>query len=141
MPRRTLAGLSLVAVVALAGTSLVVGQAQAPGGSSGSVRMPTFEVDPTWPKLPNNWVIGDPSSIAVDRRDHVWILHRPRTVPAEKKERAAPPVLEFDNAGKFVRAWEDRRTSTSGRTPSTASMSTTRIACGLAATIRMLRSG
>jgi DNA-binding beta-propeller fold protein YncE len=67
--------------------------------------VPTFEVDPSWPKLPNNWVIGDPSSIAVDRSDNVWILHRPRTVPAEKKERAAPPVLEFDKNGKFLQAW------------------------------------
>ena len=31
---------------------------------------PAFEVDQTWPRLPNNWVIGDPSSIAVDRHDN-----------------------------------------------------------------------
>ena len=67
--------------------------------------MPVFEVDAMWPKLPNNWVMGDPSSIAVDRHDNVWILHRPRTVPAEKKDRAAPPVLEFDKNGKFLQAW------------------------------------
>jgi len=67
--------------------------------------MPVFEVDATWPRLPNNWVIGDPSSIAVDRHDNVWILHRPRTVPAEKKEHAAPPVLEFDKNGRFLQAW------------------------------------
>ena len=70
-----------------------------------SAPMPVFEVDATWPKLPNNWVMGDPSSIAVDRHDNVWILHRPRTVPAEKKEHAAPPVLEFDKNGKFLQAW------------------------------------
>jgi DNA-binding beta-propeller fold protein YncE len=67
--------------------------------------MPVFEVDATWPKLPNSWVIGDPSSIAVDRHDNVWILHRPRTVPAEKKNHAAPPVLEFDKNGTFLQAW------------------------------------
>src|SRR5258707_15757768 len=64
--------------------------------------VPTFEVDASWPKLPNNWVLGDPSSITVDRSDNVWILHRPRTVPADRKERAAPPVLEFDKNGKFI---------------------------------------
>jgi len=64
-----------------------------------------FEVDPAWPKLPNDWVMGDPSSIAVDRHDNVWILHRPHTVPAEKKDHAAPPVLEFDKNGKFLQAW------------------------------------
>ena len=67
--------------------------------------MPAFEVDATWPRLPNNWVMGDPSSIAVDRHDNIWILHRPRTVPAEKKDHAAPPVLEFDKNGKFLQAW------------------------------------
>jgi hypothetical protein len=73
--------------------------------STAAIAMPVFEVDATWPKLPNNWVIGDPSSIAVDRHDNVWILHRPRTVPAEKKDHAAPPVLEFDKHGKFLQAW------------------------------------
>jgi hypothetical protein len=74
-------------------------------GSAATVEMPMFEVDATWPRLPNNWVMGDPSSIAVDRHDNVWILHRPRTVPAEKKDHAAPPVLEFDKHGKFLQAW------------------------------------
>jgi hypothetical protein len=68
-------------------------------------RMPVFEVDASWPKLPNNWVLGIVSSVATDARDHVWILHRPRSVAENLKPRAAPPVLEFDAAGTFVRAW------------------------------------
>jgi hypothetical protein len=67
--------------------------------------VPLFEVDPAWPKLPNNWVMGLVSSVAVDQRNHVWILHRPRVVPADKRTFAAPPVLEFDAAGQFVQAW------------------------------------
>src|SRR5262245_9346073 len=67
-------------------------------------QVPTFQADPTWPpKLPNDWATGLVSSVAVDQRDHVWILHRPRTVPTDKK--AAPPVLEFDQTGKFVGGW------------------------------------
>ena len=69
------------------------------------VTVPTFQVDASWPQLPNRWVMGDPSSIAVDRHDHVWILHRPRTIPTERRTQAAPPVLEFDGAGKFVQGW------------------------------------
>jgi DNA-binding beta-propeller fold protein YncE len=53
--------------------------------------------------LPNNWVTGQGSAVAVDKHDHVWIFHRPRYVPADK--RAAPPVLEFDASGKFVQGW------------------------------------
>ena len=68
-------------------------------------RMPVFEVDAAWPKIPNEWALGVVSSVATDRRDHVWILHRPRTVPENLKAKAAPPVLEFDAGGRFVRAW------------------------------------
>jgi len=68
-------------------------------------RMPVFEVDATWPRLPNNWVMGQVPGVAVDRRDHVWILHRPRTVADDLKGRVAPPVLEFDQDGKFLAAW------------------------------------
>jgi hypothetical protein len=71
--------------------------------AAGSV--PLFDVDPAWPKLPNNWVMGLVSSVAVDQRDHVWILHRPRVVAADKRTSAAPAVLEFDAAGQFVQAW------------------------------------
>src|SRR5688572_2521251 len=77
--------------------------------------VPRFEVDPFWPKpLPNNWYAGAVSSIAVDSRDHVWIVQRPRTLEANerglelKNSRCcipAPPVLEFDPSGALVQAW------------------------------------
>ncbi len=67
--------------------------------------MPVFQVDSAWPRLPNNWVLGVVSAVAVDRRDHVWILHRPRTVQEAQKGRAAPPVLHFDAEGRFVNGW------------------------------------
>jgi DNA-binding beta-propeller fold protein YncE len=69
------------------------------------LKPPTFELDPTWPTMPNNWVLGEVSSIAVDSRDHIWVLHRPRSIPAEKRANAAPPVLEFDTAGKLLSSW------------------------------------
>ncbi|MEQ1760263.1 MAG: hypothetical protein ABL986_18250 [Vicinamibacterales bacterium] len=33
--------------------------------------IPTFEVDRTWPQVPSQWKLGDPSSIAIDARDNV----------------------------------------------------------------------
>ena len=66
--------------------------------------VPTFAVDPSWPTIPNDWVLGQVSSVTVDGRDHVWVLHRPRTVE-DGQGTAAPPVLEFDDAGMFIRAW------------------------------------
>lgn len=72
--------------------------------------VPLFELDPSWPRpLPNNWVLGMVASVAVDARDHVWILHRPGTVPAERpigeQGPVAPPVIEFDRSGNVMQAW------------------------------------
>ena len=80
---------------------------------------PTFEVDPFWPKaLPNQYLNGDPGGVYVDAQDHVWMIHRPKTIakdmgtvgdpknPAEAECcRPAPSVIEFDADGKFVQAW------------------------------------
>src|ERR1700692_2924622 len=44
---------------------------------------PSFVVDPGWPKtLPNNWIIGDIGGLFVDKRDHIWVYHRPRALAA-----------------------------------------------------------
>jgi DNA-binding beta-propeller fold protein YncE len=102
MKKKIIATLSVLAAGLVLSQAPLGREVQAQGAAAS---VPTFEVDAAWPKLPNNWVIGDPSSIAVDKHDNVWILHRPRTIPADKKDHAAPPVLEFDASGKFVQAW------------------------------------
>jgi hypothetical protein len=76
--------------------------AQSPGAAP---EAPKFQVDPSWPKIPNNWQFGQVASVSVDAQDHVWVLQRPGTLAPDEKGRAAPPVLEFDNAGNFVQAW------------------------------------
>ncbi|PYR31217.1 MAG: hypothetical protein DMF92_06105, partial [Acidobacteria bacterium] len=72
-------------------------------------QVPTFRVDPLWPKqLPNKWIVGAVAGVAVDKRDHVWITHRPSTLqPNETRSiwKAAPPVLEFDADGSLLSAW------------------------------------
>ena len=67
---------------------------------------PAYELDPSFPpELPNGWVMGVPTSVAVDARDHVWVLSRPRTVPEDQLANAAPAVMEFDAGGAFVQGW------------------------------------
>jgi hypothetical protein len=78
---------------------------------------PVYQVDPHWPKpLPNNWGIGQAAGIAVDRRDHVWVIHRPRSMTPDERGAAltpprseccipAPSVIEFDPDGNVVQAW------------------------------------
>ena len=91
---------ALVVVSALAG---VVGGAQ--DRSTVASGVPMFRVDPTWPRIPNNWQFGQVASVSIDEQDHVWVLQRPGTLSPEEKGRAAPPLLEFDAAGNFVQAW------------------------------------
>ncbi len=76
-------------------------------------RAPTFQVDPAWPKVPNQWILGQVAGLAVDARDHVWIIQRPwslatdeiATDPAAPCCHPAPPVMEFDSAGTYVQGW------------------------------------
>jgi hypothetical protein len=74
-----------------------------------SAMAPAYDVDPAWPKaLPNQWILGAVAGVAVDAQDHVWIVHRPSTLqPNETRSiwRAAPPVLEFDQAGNLLSSW------------------------------------
>ena len=91
---------------ALTAVSLVAGFARtAPAQQRSTLHAPSFQADPQWPTLPNNWVLGEVTSVSVDSHDHVWVLHRPRSIPAEKRAQAAPPVLEFDTAGKLLNSW------------------------------------
>jgi DNA-binding beta-propeller fold protein YncE len=97
--------LLLMAVIVLAAGAAAQNRATPP--TSGQA--PRYEVDPFWPKpLPNRWILGAVAGVAVDARDHVWIVHRPSTLqPNETRSiwRAAPPVLEFDPAGNLVSSW------------------------------------
>ncbi len=92
----------VVLAIAVGMSPKIIGRASAaPQAKVGKV--PVFEVDTEWPRLPNNWVLGNVSRVAVDQHDNVWLIHRPRTVATDKT--SAPPVVEFDASGKFVQAW------------------------------------
>lgn len=79
--------------------------------------VPQYEVDASWPgELPENWILGQVAGIAVDSNDHVWLVHRPRTITAHEAAAVqnpptadcctpAPSVVEFDADGRFVQAW------------------------------------
>src|SRR5215471_16358255 len=80
--------------------------AATPSGIAESLpKAPQFEVDVNWPQIPNNWVLGEVTSIAVDRNDHIWVLHVPQSIPEAQRANAAPPVLEFDGSGKLLTSW------------------------------------
>ena len=80
---------------------------------------PVFEVDRLWPMpLPNHWVYGSITGLAIDSRDHIFVTTRPASVAtgneaglmanpptAEYCCLAAPNVLEFDSAGALINSW------------------------------------
>jgi DNA-binding beta-propeller fold protein YncE len=88
-----------VAAIALAISLLV------PAVHAQQLKAPAFELDPKWPSIPNNWVLGEVTSISVDRNDHIWVLHVPQSIPEAQRANAAPPVLQFDAAGKLLTSW------------------------------------
>lgn len=94
----TAPSVSIVAAL-IAATALAAAPQQAP----------SYQVDAAWPKpLPNQWLVGAVAGVAIDAKDHVWIVHRPSTLqPNETRSiwKAAPPVLEFDPAGNLVSSW------------------------------------
>lgn len=88
-------------MICLSQARLVQSQSPAPAA------VPQFDVDPSWPKpLPNRWVLGPVSGIALDANDHVLVVQRNESPSiAAANGVAAPPVVEFDPSGGLVRAW------------------------------------
>jgi hypothetical protein len=87
------------------------------GNSARAQVVPRYKVDPSWPKvLPNNWIMSIPTGIAVDKHDHIWVLHRVRNLPADDIGASkdpptqeccipAPSVLVFDTKGNVINSW------------------------------------
>ena len=118
MKRNVAIGAGLLALLVALGLSQSVLQRTATAQAKGGVQAPRFEVDPMWPKpLPNHWVYGNVIGVGVDTKDHVYIIHRgagslePKEIyattnpPSSECCVPAPPVVEFDAEGNFVRAW------------------------------------
>ena len=114
--RDLLIGLTFVALIAALGLGQSLVDHTAVAQAQGGVEAPMFTVDPLWPQpLPNHWVIGTTIGIAIDPRDHVFIIHRPDSISAGEAPAAngnareccvpAPPILEFDPAGNLVGSW------------------------------------
>src|SRR5580704_9118986 len=94
------AGLIAVAITIAVSSAFISRALAAPQKSP---KVPVFEVDTSWPKLPNDWALGNVSKVTVDQHDNVWLIHRPHTAPEGKTP--APPVVELDANGNFVQAW------------------------------------
>jgi DNA-binding beta-propeller fold protein YncE len=101
---------SLLRAVALLGC--------ATAASAQARQAPRFEVDPMWPApMPNRWILGSATGVAVDSRDHIYVLNLMDSFNARTESGSgtnpptgecctpAPAVLEFDAAGKLLGNW------------------------------------
>src|SRR5689334_7283230 len=86
--------------------------------ASAPPQVPVFEVDPMWPQpLPNRWILGSSTGVAVDATDHVYVVHLTDSFNARTEIglstnpvtgeccAPAPNVLEFDASGSLVKSF------------------------------------
>ena len=85
MTRTRLAWLSVAALVL--GAHQFVAQATQSARTDGSLQVPQFQFDPTWPKqpFPNYEIIGNVIGLAIDAKEHVWVLNRPQMVTEQEQ--------------------------------------------------------
>ena len=119
-------GVVISALIALLGVSLT---GPLEGSQAAKPPLPTtkapvqaatnYQVEVLWPKpLPNHWILGSVTGVAVDAQDHIWVLHTASSATpntelgtgtnpptAEYCCKAAPPVLEFDAEGNLLSHW------------------------------------
>jgi sugar lactone lactonase YvrE len=83
-----------------------------------AAQAPMFEVDLMWPKpMPNRWILGSVVGVAVDSRDHIFVVNHAAnlntrteigadlTPPGGECCHAAPSVLEYDADGTLLGHW------------------------------------
>jgi hypothetical protein len=81
------------------------------------VPMPVFKADTSWPRLPDDLILGQLPGLSIAKDDTVWVLTRPNSLDATETGRdtdppitkaccSAPPhVMQFDQEGNLLRAW------------------------------------
>lgn len=82
-----------------------------------NVPMPLFQADASWPRLPEDMILGQSPGLAVDAQDTIWVLTRPNSLdPTESGLAQTPPialaccklpphVLRFDQDGNLLSGW------------------------------------
>jgi DNA-binding beta-propeller fold protein YncE len=94
----------------------IVGTGMSANAQTRKVPLPEFEVDPFWPKMPDKFLFGPVRGISLDSQENVWIVQDSNMMTKDQKGAdsnpplaeccvSAPPVIEFDNAGNYLKGW------------------------------------
>src|SRR5262245_36072853 len=117
MKRSLYMSATFLAILVMLGTGQSMFKKDTSAQGRGEVRTPNYKVDPLWPKpLPNHWVLGSVTGVAVDGQDHIWIVHQGADSLHNNEKGGvlkpltgccvpAPQVLEFDSTGTLVSHW------------------------------------
>jgi DNA-binding beta-propeller fold protein YncE len=88
--------------------------------SRAQTRAPRYQVQALWPRpfAEQSWVLGSITGVTVDAQNHVWVVHRGGDSLENNEKgmmlnppsssiccKAAPFVLEFDQAGALLTSW------------------------------------
>ena len=115
---RRFASCTMIVAVAASTLSAQAGSKAPAPAKAAAATAPTFAVEMMWPKpLPTHKLLGSVTGVAVDRNDHVFVVHRVDsfTGRTETGGDANPPigeccvselpVVEFDAAGNRIKSW------------------------------------
>ncbi|MHB8898641.1 MAG: peptidyl-alpha-hydroxyglycine alpha-amidating lyase family protein [Thermoguttaceae bacterium] len=100
MPTSRLRGVLIAtALVVVCSLAVATGGAEPAPDAAAPVYEPItlstwYEVDPSWPKRPDDCLWHQTPGVTVDNKDRVWVFTR-----------GTPPVQVYDREGNFVRAW------------------------------------
>lgn len=68
-----------------------------------------YSPDSSWPQLPKDFVLSQPTGIGIDTSDHIFVFHRAGRKwvnPFPDSTISMPTILELDNkTGKIIHAW------------------------------------
>src|SRR5436189_6437301 len=119
MNRKHLQDLGVCGLALVAGLIAATTGDQLSAQGRGSAAAPAYRVVPLWPRpfQDDSWVFGSITGVTVDAQNHVWVAHRADSLQTNEKGMVlaqpsssvcctpAPPILEFDPAGKLVSSW------------------------------------
>ncbi len=79
--------------------------AQAQAAATPARPVPIFELDPNWPKLPENFRAPFVSGVLIDSQDNAWLITRRLRSVADGDKVNGPAVMILDPNGNYIRGW------------------------------------
>jgi hypothetical protein len=100
-----LSALIVATSVSAAGLLPMGAAAQAQPAANPARPLPIFELDPDWPKIPENFRVPFVSGIVIDEEDNAWLTTRQIRSTPDGDKIDGPAIQIFDPEGNYIRGW------------------------------------